>query len=128
MKKNTLRRLLLLDGVTGLLSLLSFALLSTTWAEACGVAVLDIQRVACVLVAYVAWIVWLLASFAPQRLQMLIAANAAYVVVCAGIAAWGVVTSGLTTIGIATALTHAVFVGVLTAAQHAASRHDRAHV
>lgn len=123
-----MRRLLLLDGVTGLLSLLSFALLSTTWAEACGVVVVDVERVAWVLSGYVAWIAWLLWSYAPQRLRVLIAANAVYACACAAIAAWGVVTARLTTVGVGLALCHAVFVGVLTAAQHAASKHDHARV
>lgn len=120
--KNTLRRLLVLDGVTGLLSVLSFAALSTTWADACGVTVADIHRVAWVLAVYVVWIGWLLWSYAPQRLRVLIAANAAYVVACAAIAAWGVASGGLTTIGVLLALSHAVFVAGLTVAQRRALR------
>jgi hypothetical protein len=115
-----LRRLLLLDGITGLVSIVGWLAQPDTWARWLGVEAGTVRLLAVVLGLYVSWIAALLVWPSTARTRALVGANAGYVVACVATFSWALTTSSLTTFGVVNAAAHALFVGWLTVAQHRA--------
>jgi hypothetical protein len=115
-----LRRLLLLDGITGLVSIVGWLVQPERWAGWLGVEAGTVRLLALTLCLYVSWIAALLVSHSVTRARALVWANAGYAVACVTTVLWAVATSSLTTIGVVNAAGHALFVGWLTVAQHRA--------
>jgi len=118
----TLRRWLVLDGLTGLVSIIGWLAQPYTWAGWLGVEASTVQGLALVLTGYVGWIAALLVSPSVPRARVLVVGNVGYALAGVVTVIWAVTTSSLTTFGIVNAAGHAVFVGGLAVAQHRALR------
>lgn len=116
-----LRRLLWIDALTGLSSVVGFVALPTRWATWLDVDVAAVAAIAALLSVFVLWIAGLLVAPSVSRARVLIAGNGAYAVACAVVAVVGASTS-LSTLAVALAAVHAAFVGALAWAQARALR------